>query len=120
VFDVSRELFDAGVIVELTRAGVPANRGHFIVNTRFDLSESPHTFDWAIAHSLVDRLEPNQLGPCIAGVLGKLAPGGAFALASGRAGADTITRLAESLGASCERITDANHPRGEDVLILRK
>jgi ABC-type polysaccharide/polyol phosphate transport system ATPase subunit len=119
-FDVSRELFDAGVIVELTRAGVPANRGHFIVNTRFDLSESPHTFDWAIAHSLVDRLEPNQLGPCIAGVLGKLAPGGAFALASGRAGADTITRLAESLGASCERITDANHPRGEDVLILRK
>ena len=120
-FDVNRELYDAGVMLELVRVGVEASRGHFIVNTTFDLSECPHQFHWAIAHSLVDRLEPQQVGACIAGVLKKLAPGGQFVLATGRAGAvASIERIAEAAGATCSPVPDAHHPRGETVVILQK
>lgn len=120
-FDVNHELFDAGVMLELTRVGVSPSRGHFIVNTQFDLSECPHEFQFAIAHSFVDRLEPPQLAACLAGVTRKLSVGGHLLIATGRSDATTtIERVAEGLNLVCAPLPDAGHPRGETVLRLTR
>ena len=59
-FEKSIELYIAGAQIELPRAGVRAELGHFIVNDDFDLSEAPHPFDVAIASSLFRRLDAQQ------------------------------------------------------------
>ena len=48
-FEKNIELFIAGTHIELPRAGVRAELGHFIINDDFDFSEAPHQFDMAIA-----------------------------------------------------------------------
>jgi ABC-type polysaccharide/polyol phosphate transport system ATPase subunit/SAM-dependent methyltransferase len=77
-FERNRALFEAGVRIELPRAGVRPERGHFVINDVFDFREMPHAFDYAIAGSLFARLSLNSVARCIAGVMRKLEPGGRF------------------------------------------
>jgi ABC-type polysaccharide/polyol phosphate transport system ATPase subunit len=145
-FEKNMELFVAGVQVELPRAGVRAERGHFIVNDDFDLAGSPHAFDFAIASSLVRRLTLNSVARCIAAVVKKLAAGGRFYVTwpeSADAGSfeprvqpdgtrtfsdrepfhysfDVLAALASALGARAERVDAAAHPRGEAVMVITK
>jgi ABC-type polysaccharide/polyol phosphate transport system ATPase subunit/SAM-dependent methyltransferase len=145
-FEKNIELFIAGSQIELPRAGVRAERGHFIVNDDFDLSEAPHAFDLAIASSLFRRLPLNSIARCIAGVVRALAPDGRFYATwpdntnpsdfgpiSRGAGAttysdrepfhysfDMLAALAEVVGARAERVDETSHPRGEAVMVITK
>lgn len=144
-FEKSRDLFEAGVRLELPRVDVRPERGHFIVNDWFDLSESPHQFEYALANGFWSRLPLNSIARCIANVLKKLAPGGRFYATwfdnpdparfdpIVHAGGATsypdmqpyhypfaqLASLCEALGAQVERIEDATHPRGESVMLIR-
>ena len=71
-------LVDAGVNIELPRAGVDAGRGHFVINETFDLDEMPHPFDFAVASSLFAYVPFNAVARCIASVVRKLKPSGRF------------------------------------------
>lgn len=127
-FDINRELFNAGVMSELAPLGIDPARGHFILNDRFDLQESPYGFDVAIAHSFLARLLAEQVGPCLAAVLGHMPPGGRFYLAVGPPGPDgssspmsaLVARLAAGLGARVETRPGAGHPRGDEMMVLVK
>jgi len=145
-FEKNVELFIAGVQIELPRAGVPAERGHFVVNDDFDLSGVPHEFDVAIASSLFRRLSLNAVARCVAGVVKKLAPGGrfyvtwpenpdplAFEPLESNNGALTfsdrepyhysfavLAGLTDALMARAERVDDASHPRGESVAVITR
>jgi ABC-type polysaccharide/polyol phosphate transport system ATPase subunit/SAM-dependent methyltransferase len=145
-FEKSRDLFEAGVRLELPRVKVRPERGHFIVNDWFDLSECPHEFDFALANGFWARLPLNSIARCTANVLKKLAPGGRFFAtwfdnpdASNfepivhAAGATSypdmppyhypfaqLAGVCEALGATVERIDDAAHPRGECVMVVRR
>jgi ABC-type polysaccharide/polyol phosphate transport system ATPase subunit len=144
--ETDQALYDAGVVVELPRAGVAADRGHFLVNERFDLDEAPHTFDLAIANSLFRRLSLNRIARCVASVTAKLKPGAPFFATwydnPVPADLEPIARpdgllsypdgepyhypfvllkaLCESLGCSVERLDDSTHPRGESVLVITR
>ncbi len=145
-FEVSRALFEAGVLVEVPRAGVREDRGHFIVNQAFDFSESPVDFDMAIANSFFRRLPLNAIPSCVASVVRKLKPGGRF-FATWLDNPDplnfgpierpdgTLSRadvppyhytfaqlaqICELVGARAERMAEAGHPRGEDVLVIAR
>lgn len=143
-FEMHRELFEAGVQLELPKAGVCADRGHFIVNGDFDLSAAPHRFDYAIAQGLLPRINLNRATRCIAAVLAHLAPGGRFYLTWFDAPAETslqpvrrapdlvtypdsepyhysyglLERVCEALGARTERLPERSHPRGESVMVV--
>jgi len=145
-FEKNIELFIAGSQIELPRAGLRAELGHFIVNDDFDLSDSPNPFDLAIASSLFRRLTLNSVARAIAAVVRKLAPGGRFYAtwpdSPAQASFDAIVRpdgtttysdrepfhysfemlaaLAEVVGARAERLDDPSHPRGESVMAIRK
>jgi hypothetical protein len=132
------------VTIELLRAGVAPERGHFIVNERFDLSDSPHRFDMAMANSLFRRLPLNRIARCIGSVMAKLAPGGRFYATwidhpnpsdfEPIAGPDGIVSypdgepfhypfellatVCESLGYRAERMAHNTHPRGESVMVV--
>ncbi len=144
--ETNRALFDAGVTVELAPLGVPPEAGHFVINERFDLSEVPHRFSFAIAHSLFARLPLNQIARVIVEVLRKLEPGGRFYATwfdnpdpgslepIERAGGlvthpdaepyhypfGVLASLCEALGARAERLGDARHPRGESVMVITR
>ncbi len=62
-FEKSIELYIAGAHIELPRAGLRAELGHFIVNDDFDLSEARHPFDVAIASSLLSPAVAEQHCP---------------------------------------------------------
>jgi ABC-type polysaccharide/polyol phosphate transport system ATPase subunit/SAM-dependent methyltransferase len=145
-FEKNVDLFVAGVQIELPRLGVRPERGHFILNDDFDLSESPHAYDLALASSLVRRLTLNSIARCIAAVVKKLGPGGRFFLTwpdnpdpqafdprmqpdGTRTFSDRepfhysfpmLAAIAESIGARAERIDDTSHPRGEQILVIRR
>jgi ABC-type polysaccharide/polyol phosphate transport system ATPase subunit/SAM-dependent methyltransferase len=144
-FEKNAELFVAGVQIELPRAGVRAERGHFIVNDDFDLSSSPHAFDLAIASSLLRRLPLNAIARCFASVIRKLAPGGRFFVAFAEPGTDpfaprvqsdgtttqgdrppyhydfgVLARLAELAGGRAERLPDGSHPRGDSIVAITR
>lgn len=127
-FDPSRELFNAGVLHELAPRQVDATRGHFVINDRFDLSECPHTFSYAICHSLLTRLLADQIGACLVAVIGHLSPGGRLIVAVGPPAGDgrpsplemLVRRHAATIGVRVESRPDAGHPRGETVLALVK
>jgi ABC-type polysaccharide/polyol phosphate transport system ATPase subunit/SAM-dependent methyltransferase len=145
-FEKNIELFIAGCQIELPRAGLRPELGHFIVNDDFDLSDSPYAFDLAIASSLFRRLTLNSVARTIAAVVRKLAPGGRFYAtwpdSPAHASFDPIVRpdgsttysdrepfhysfemlaaLAEVVGARAERLDDRSHPRGESVMVIRK
>ena len=69
------ELFIAGVQIELPRAGVAPELGHFIVNDDFDLSGAPHAFDLAIASWLLRRLSLNSIARMHGGVVRRAGAG---------------------------------------------
>lgn len=143
-FEIDKALYDAGVIIELTRAGVAPERGHFIVNDRFDLSESPHIFDLAMANSLFRRLPLNRIARCVGSVMRKLKPGGRFfatwldnpdaasfqpiswpdgtiSYADGEPfhyPFELLATVCEALGYRVERLDHGQHPRGESLLVI--
>jgi SAM-dependent methyltransferase len=133
-FEKNNELFVAGVQIELPRAGVRADRGHFLVNDDFDLSSVPHAFDVAIASALVRRLSLNTIARAFIAVIGKLAGGGRFyvtwpELQAGAPPSDRepyhysfeiLARIAEIAGGRAERLDERSHPRGESVMVIRK
>jgi ABC-type polysaccharide/polyol phosphate transport system ATPase subunit len=145
-FEKNIELFIAGCQIELPRVGVRAERGHFIVNETFDLSESPHSFDFAIASSLFRRLSLNNVARCIASVVRKLTPDGRFFVTWAddpdpaitepvvrRDGSKTysdrepfhysfalLSAIVEAAGGRAERIDDPSHPRGDAVMAITK
>lgn len=145
-FERNVDLFVAGVQIELPRLGVRPERGHFVHNNDFDLSEIPHAFDFAIASAFVRRLTLNQVARLFAGVLRTLAPGGRFFVTwpdnpdpsrfdpirqpdgtttySDREpfhySFETLAALARTLGAQAERLEEGGHPHGEGVMVLRR
>jgi SAM-dependent methyltransferase len=144
-FEKNVELFVAGVQIELPRAGVRAERGHFIVNDDFDLGSAPHTFDVAIASSLLRRLPLNGVARAVASVVRKLAPEGRFFVAWAEPGGDpfaprvqsdgtttqadrppyhydfgVLGRIAELAGGRAERIADPSHPRGDSIMRITR
>ena len=144
-FEKNVELFVAGVQIELPRANVRPERGHFVVNDDFDLSSAPHQFDVAIASSLLRRLPLNAVGRCFASVIRKLTPGGTFYIAFAEPGPDpfaprvqpdgtttqgdrppyhydigVLSRLAELAGGRTDRVADARHPRGDTVVAITR
>jgi ABC-type polysaccharide/polyol phosphate transport system ATPase subunit/SAM-dependent methyltransferase len=144
-FERNRELFDAGVLIELPRVGVAPQRGHFVVNDDFDLSGVPHRFDLAIASTQARHMPLNRIARMIAAVVQHLAPGGRFILTwpdnpdvasfgSIRQPDGALTypdrepyhysfemlaRVCDALGARAERLDDTSHPRGEAVMVIR-
>jgi ABC-type polysaccharide/polyol phosphate transport system ATPase subunit len=133
-FEKNAELFVAGVQIELPRAGVKAERGHFIVNDDFDLSGAPHQFDFAIASAQVRRLSLNTIARAFASVIRALTPGGRFFVSWPEAEAgsvpadrepyaysfDMLARIAELAGGRAERLADASHPRGESLMVITR
>jgi ABC-type polysaccharide/polyol phosphate transport system ATPase subunit len=145
-FEKNIELFIAGSQIELPRAGVRAELGHFIVNDNFDLSEAQHPFDLAIAGSLFRRLPLNSIARCIAGVIRQLAPGGRFfatwadnpdprnfdpiARPDGSKtfsdrepfhySFDLLAGIVEAVGGRAERLADDSHPRGESIMVITR
>src|SRR4029450_13066872 len=69
--------------VELAAAGIPPERGHFMLNDYFDFSACPQVFDFALAHSFLTRLSPPQGAAGVAAVVRQLRPGGRFYVAAG-------------------------------------
>jgi len=145
-YERDRRLYDAGVAIELARAGVAPERGHFIVNDWCDLSEAPHEFAMAIANGFWSRLPLNGIARCVSSVLRTLEPGGRFyatwfdnpdpanfepMIHAGGATTypdmepfhysfDVLSGLCASLGATVERVSDATHPRGESVMVITR
>jgi ABC-type polysaccharide/polyol phosphate transport system ATPase subunit/SAM-dependent methyltransferase len=145
-FEIDRRLFEAGVTIELVRAGVRPERGHMIVNDWFDFSESPHRFTFAIANGFWSRLTLNQIARCTASVLKSLEPGGRFFVTwrenpdplnfdpiVHERGATTypdmapfhypfgvLSKLTDALGGTAARVADATHPRGESIMVITK
>jgi ABC-2 type transport system ATP-binding protein/lipopolysaccharide transport system ATP-binding protein len=143
-FEKNIELFLAGSQIELPRAGVRPERGHFIVNDDFDFSDATHPFDLAIASSLFRRLPLNSVARAIAAVVKSLAPGGRFFATFAEAPADAsfdpivhaggvttyperepyhysyamLAALGDVVGARSARVDDATHPRGESVMVF--
>lgn len=77
--DLSDALIQAGYQRELTdaqRARLP--RSHLVATGEFDLSMLPGEFDVAIAQSVFTHLPLNHIRRCVARVVERLRPGGAF------------------------------------------
>jgi ABC-type polysaccharide/polyol phosphate transport system ATPase subunit len=145
-FEKNIELFLAGSQIELPRAGVRPERGHFIVNDDFDFSDATHPFDLAIASSLFRRLPLNSVARAIAAVVKSLAPGGRFFATFAEAPSDAsfepivraggvttyperepyhysyamLAALGDVVGARGARVDDTTHPRGESVMVFTR
>ena len=145
-YETERELFEAGVRVELPRAGVRPERGHFVINESFDFHEIPYRFDFAVANSMFRRLSLNRVAHCIASVLRQLQPHGQFFATwfdnpdpasfepverpgGVRTYADMppyhysfemLTGICDALGARAERVDGPPHPRGESLMLLTR
>jgi ABC-type polysaccharide/polyol phosphate transport system ATPase subunit len=145
-FEKSIELYIAGAHIELPRAGVRAELGHFIVNDDFDLSEARHPFDLAITSSLFRRLGLNSIARAIASVIRSLAPNGRFyATWPEHPGPDgfepmvhadgtttysdrepfhysfaMLAAVVEAVGGRAERLDDRSHPRGESIMVITR
>jgi ABC-type polysaccharide/polyol phosphate transport system ATPase subunit/SAM-dependent methyltransferase len=145
-FEKSLELYIAGAHIELPRAGVRAELGHFIVNDDFDLSEARHPFDFAIASSLFRRLGLNSIARAIASVIRSLAPDGRFYATwpenpdprgfEQMVHADGTTTYSDrepfhysfamlaavvaAVGGRAERLDDRSHPRGESIMVITR
>ena len=135
-YEVDLGLFEAGTQIEAPRANVESTNGHFIVNDRFDFSESPYAFDFALANSFFQRLDAAGVGRCIAAVSRKLQPQGRFFvswLEPGAAGPRTegmpppavhsyefLHQVAESVGATIARLDAPAHPRGDSAAVITR
>jgi ABC-type polysaccharide/polyol phosphate transport system ATPase subunit/SAM-dependent methyltransferase len=144
-FEKNIELFIAGSQIELPRAGVRAELGHFIINDDFNLAQATQPFDMAIASSLVRRLPLNSVARAMASVIRSLADGGKFYVTWPESAAsnfepitwpdggvtysdrepyhysfDMLAALTEVVGGRAERVDDQSHPRQESVLVIYK
>jgi SAM-dependent methyltransferase len=145
-FERSMELFTAGVQIELPRAGVNVDRGHFLSNEDFDLSGAPHPFDVAISSSLFRQLPLNHVARVVASVVRKLKPGGRYfatyapnpdasnfePIARGDGTTtysdrepyhysfEMLASLASVIGARAEPLDDPSHPRGESLIVITR
>jgi SAM-dependent methyltransferase len=145
-FEKNMELYLAGSQIELPRAGVQVDLGHFIVNDDFDLSSALFPFDLAIASSFFRRLPLNSIARCLAAVIKKLAPGGRFYV-TWPDNADpaefgpmvqpdgtttysdrdpfyynfsVLAALVDAIGGQAERLDDRSHPRREAVMVVTR
>ena len=145
-FGVDRNpaLLEAGIRIELPRAGIDPEMAHFLLSDTFDLGEIPDTFDFAVADSLFAYLPFNSVARCIVGVVRKLKPSGRFYATwfenpdptlfdpiNHPSGATTypdrepyhyafglIAAVCDTVGARVERVSVSGHPRGESVLVI--
>ena len=137
-------LYEASILVELKRAGIRDDKGHFMINGTFDFSECPYRFDVAVANAFFRRLSLNQIGHCIANVLAYLKPGGRFFATwldnpdpktfepIERTGGtlsypdaepfhysfDILASVCDMLGADIEHMDAPPHPMGERMLLI--
>lgn len=144
-YEMRRDLFEAGVHIELPKAHVAVDRGRFMLNEDFDFSAAAHPFDVAFAEGLFGRLNLNRVARCIASVVPRLAPSGCFYVTwfdnpnpasfdpIVREGMttfadvepyhysfDTLERFCDAAGARAERLPDTSHPRGESVMRITR
>jgi ABC-type polysaccharide/polyol phosphate transport system ATPase subunit len=135
-FEKNAELFVAGVQIELPRAGIKPERGHFVVNDDFDLSGVPHAFEFAIASALLRRLSLNTIARAFAAVIHKLTPDGRFYVSWPEVAGDAafsmpdrepyhysfdmLARIAELAGGHAEYLQDRSHPRGESLMVITR
>ena len=144
--DRDAALIEAGVNVELPRAGILPERGHFLINDTFDLSGIPDAIEMAVASSLFACLPFNSVARCIASVVRKLKPSGRF-YATWFENPDPanfdpilhpngvttypdrvpyhypfelIAQVCGALGATVDRLDDVTHPRGESLLVIAR
>ena len=141
-----RALLEAGAAIELPRAGLDPERGHFILNDTFELDGIPHAIDVAVANSLFVELPFNSVARCIVSVVRKLAPWGVFYATwfenpdpsdfdpivrpsgvttySDRAPYhypfEMIEQVCNAVGATVDRVDDSTHPRGESVMVISR
>jgi ABC-type polysaccharide/polyol phosphate transport system ATPase subunit len=135
-YDVDLGLYEAGVHIESVRANVDVTKGHFVINDSFDLSGSPHQYDFALANSFFQRLDASGVGRCIAMTVHKLRPNGKFFVSWQETGTppssleglpapashayDFLERVTEAAGGTIERIDAPAHPRGDSVAVITR
>ncbi|HEV3217882.1 MAG TPA: ATP-binding cassette domain-containing protein [Vicinamibacterales bacterium] len=143
--DRDAALVDAGVRIELPRAGIAPDRGRFLVNGAFELDEIP-PIDVAIASSLFSSLPFNSVARCIAGVVRKLRPKGRFyatLFENPDPGSfepivhpngvttypdrepyhypfELIEQVSRAVDATADRVADSTNPRGESVIVISR
>jgi ABC-type polysaccharide/polyol phosphate transport system ATPase subunit/SAM-dependent methyltransferase len=143
-FDLNQALILAGVAIELPRVGVSDDRGTYLFNQEFDLSNAPQGFQFAISEGLFSRLPLNRIARCIAAVTQRLASDGRFYAAwyenpdprdfnpIDRGGFTTfpdaepyhypfmvLASLCDAIGALAERVeVRPTHPRGESLMVI--
>jgi ABC-type polysaccharide/polyol phosphate transport system ATPase subunit/SAM-dependent methyltransferase len=141
-----RRLLEAGIQIELPRAGIPPERGRFLVAETFELSEIHGAFDFALASSGFACWPFNDVARCIASVVRRLSPSGRFYATwfenPDPASFDPIVHpngvttypdrepyhypfgliaaVCDAVGATVDRIHDSTHPRGESVLVISR
>jgi homopolymeric O-antigen transport system ATP-binding protein len=137
---------EAGLNIELPRAGVLGDRGHYLINDKFQLEAIPQDLDFALASSVFAYLPFNSVAMCIAGVVRRLTPAGRFyatwfenpdpadfdPIVRPGGGAsypdrtpyhypfEMIERVCGLVGATVERVAGETHPRGESVLLITR
>ena len=94
------------------------------MNRHFDLSECPHPFAFALAHSLAHRVPAEDFGRAVAATVGHLLPNGQLFLAVPSDLTEhlaVLTRVAVTIDVTVEPVDRAGHPRGEPVYrVVRK
>jgi ABC-type polysaccharide/polyol phosphate transport system ATPase subunit/SAM-dependent methyltransferase len=139
-------LLDAGIGVELPRAGIERAAAHFLHAEPFALGLIPDTFDIAVTDSLFTLLPFHELARVIVGVVRKLNPWGRFYATwlenPDAASFDPIVHTAgttsyadrapyhhafalvaavcEAAGARVERVSTPRHPGGESMIVISR
>jgi ABC-type polysaccharide/polyol phosphate transport system ATPase subunit/SAM-dependent methyltransferase len=142
----NRAMLEAGLRIELPRAGLNPAAGQFIYSETFDLSEVPAPFDFAIASSVFPFLSLNSVARCIVSVVRRLGPKGRFYITGWESDDATrfdpiprapglitfsdrepyhyplevLSTICERVGARIERVDDTTHPRGESIYVISK
>jgi ABC-type polysaccharide/polyol phosphate transport system ATPase subunit len=142
----NRALLEAGMQIELPRAGIAPDRGRFLVAETFELGEIPGALDFALASSGFACWPFNDVARCIASVVRKLEPSGRFYATwfenPDPANFDPIVHpggvtthpdrepyhypfsliaaVCDAVGATVHRVDDSTHPRGESVLVISR
>jgi ABC-type polysaccharide/polyol phosphate transport system ATPase subunit len=137
-------LLEAGIEIELARAGIDPGRGRFMAVETFDLSEVPGGLDFAMASSGFACCQFNDVARCIASVVRRLTPSGRFYATwfenPDPANFDPIVHpngittypdrepyhypfglvatVCDAVGATVERVAATGHPRGEAMLVI--
>ena len=143
-FDTNHALILAGVTLELPRLGVQVERGRYLFNQEFDLSNAPSDLRFAISEGFFSRLPLNRIARCIAAVTRHLASDGRFYATwfenPDPRGFDPIDRdgfttypdaepyhypfamlasICDAVGARAERLEPhPAHPRGESLMVI--